>query len=163
MHHFSYGLVNLPSGRMKSREGTVVDADDIMDEMSNLAAEEIKKRHPDLLDKEVKARAEVIGLGAIKFHMLKMDSAKDLVFDPKESISFEGETAPYIQYTHVRACSILRKARRENHEITSPVSFEALNLAEELAVIRILYSFPEVIAKSAEFYKPHHLAQHLIA
>jgi arginyl-tRNA synthetase len=159
LHHLSYGLVNLPSGRMKSREGTVVDADDIMDETSGLAEKEIKKRHKGLSPEEIKKRAEIISLGAIKFFMLRTDSSRDVVFNPEESLSFEGETGPYVQYTHARACSILRKA---GNKVSSKVNLDQLNLDEEKAVIRLLYDFPERIVKAAETYKPHHIANHLI-
>ena len=158
LFHLSYGLVNLPSGRMKSREGTVVDADDIMDETSALAEIEIKKRHKSLSEKEIKRRAELISLGAIKFFMLRTDSARDVVFNPEESLSFEGETGPYVQYTHARSCSILRKAGN----ISGKINYSLLNQEEELAVIRLLYDFPEAIEKSAKDYKPHHIANHLI-
>jgi len=160
LHHLSYGLVNLPSGRMKSREGTVVDADDIMDETSELAKKEIKKRHKGLSSKEIMKRAEIISLGAIKFFMLKTDSARDVVFNPEESLSFEGETGPYVQYTHARACSILRKA---GSKFSTKVNYSLLNQDEELAVIRLLYDFPAVIVKAAKDYKPHHIVNHLIA
>jgi len=158
LHHLSYGLVNLPSGRMKSREGTVVDADDIMDETSALAEIEIKKRHKGLSAKEINKRAEIISLGAIKFFMLRTDSARDVVFNPEESLSFEGETGPYVQYTHARACSILRKAGKSSGKI----NYSLLNQEEELAVIRLLYDFPAAIEKAAKDYKPHHIANHLI-
>jgi len=160
LFHLSYGLVNLPSGRMKSREGTVVDADDIMDEVSSLAKKEIKKRHKTLAEKEVESRAEMISLGAIKFFMLKTDASRDMVFNPEDSLSFEGETGPYVQYTHARSCSILRKAKGK---ISSKVNFESISLAEELAVVKLLYEFPEVLAKAAEMYKPHQIAQYLIS
>jgi len=163
MHHLSYGLVHLPSGRMKSREGTVIDADDIMEEVAGLAEKEIKKRHEDLSDEEVKKRAGMISLAAIKFFMLHTDAVKDIVFDPEGSMSFEGETGPYIQYTHARAHSILRKAKKEHKmEISLHASFENFNLDEEFAVVKKLYEFPEVIEKVSQTYKPHHLAQYLI-
>ena len=163
LYHLSYGMVHLPSGRMKSREGTVIDADDLMDEVSSLAEEEIKKRHSGLSEEKVKERAELIGIGAIKFFMVKTDPVKDIVFDPKESLNFEGETGPYVQYTHARACSILRKAKKdEKLEAVSQVSFDQFSLAEELAVVRLLYDFPSVVRKAANTYKPHHLAQYLI-
>ncbi|MBT4651405.1 arginine--tRNA ligase [Candidatus Woesearchaeota archaeon] len=160
LHHLSYGLVNLPSGRMKSREGTVVDADDIMDETSQLAEKEITKRHKNLNKKETKKRAEIISLGAIKFFMLKNDPTRDIVFNPEESLSFEGETGPYLQYTHARACSILRKAKNTPY---SKVKFDQLKLAEELAVIKLLYNFPQIINKASHTYKPSLIAQYLIS
>jgi len=163
LYHLSYGMVHLPSGRMKSREGTVIDADDLMDEVSGLAAKEVKKRHQNLTEEKVKARAELIALGAIKFYMVRTDPVKDIVFDPNESLNFEGETGPYVQYTHARACSILRKAKEEKNLNVSPiVDYSTFNQAEELAVVKLLHNFPEVIVKSADTYKPHHLAQYLI-
>lgn len=164
LYHLSYGLVHLPSGRMKSREGTVVDADDIMDEVVSLAEKEVKKRHKSLTAKETKKRAEMIGLGAIKFFMLKIDANRDMVFNPEESLSFEGETGPYVQYTHARACSILRKAKSEQKmSVSDKVKFEILNLSEDSTLIRLLYQFPEVLLKVGQTYKPHHLAQYLIS
>ncbi len=160
MYHLSYGLVHLPSGRMKSREGTVIDADDVMEEVFQLAKREIVSRHHDLTEEEVKKRAKAISLGAIKFFMLQTDAVKDIIFNPEESLSFEGETGPYIQYTHARACSILRKA---NVEINIHASFENFNREEELAVIKRLYEFPEIVMRSAQTYKPHHLAHYLIS
>ena len=164
MHHLSYGLVNLPSGRMKSREGTVVDADDIMNEVAALAKKEITQRHKDIPEKEIHQRAEAIALAAIKFFMLQTDAVRDIVYNPEESLSFEGETGPYLQYTHARACSILRKAKEE-HNLTPNVhiDFSQLQLPSEFAVIRQLYNFPEVILKTAESYKPHLLCHALLS
>ncbi len=163
MQHLSYGLVNLPSGRMKSREGTVVDADDIMDEVAELASAEVRKRHPHLAKEKAQERAEQIALAAIKFYMLHTDFARDIVYNPEESLSFEGETGPYLQYAHVRTCSILRKAKKEhNLAVHYPVNFELLALQEEQAILRSLALFPEIVLKTAETYKPHHLAQYLI-
>ncbi|HLC58324.1 MAG TPA: arginine--tRNA ligase [Candidatus Nanoarchaeia archaeon] len=157
LSHLSYGMVHLPSGRMKSREGTVIDADDIMNEMSKLAEVEIKKRHSSLPEKETKKRAEIIGLSAIKFFMLKMDAAKDIIFNPEESLSFEGETGPYLQYTHARASSILRKAKQKKGKI----NFNLLKEPQELAVINLLSQFQEKIKETINSYKPHILAKYL--
>jgi len=158
LHHLSYGLVHLPSGRMKSREGTVVDADDIMDEVAKLAEKEIKQRHR-LSLKEIKKRSEFIALGAIKFFMLKIDPNKDMIFHPEDSLSFEGETGPYLQYTHARAASILRKAPK----LKSKINFQLLNQEVELKLINLLYQFPEITQKAAQTYKPHYLANYLIS
>ncbi len=158
LYHLSYGLVNLPSGRMKSREGTVVDADDIMDEISSLAEKEIKKRYEHLKEKKVKERAELISLGAIKFFMLKTDASRDMIFNPEDSLSFEGETGPYVQYTHARSCSILRKAEK----ISSKADYSLLVDDSELNVIKLLYSFPEKIEDAANNYRPHTICRYLI-
>jgi len=158
LYHLSYGLVHLPSGRMKSREGTVVDADDLIDEISTLAAAEIRKRHK-LSATELFNRAENISLSAIKFFMLKNDPLKDMIFNPEESLSFEGETGPYLQYTHARACSILRKA---DFKINLKVDYSLFG-TEGISVIKLLSQFNEVVEKCARTFKPHHLAQYLIA
>ncbi len=158
LFHLSYGLVHLPTGRMKSREGTVIDADEIMDEMKALAEVEIKKRYEHLSEKEVHARAEMIGLGAIKFFMLRSDAHRDIIFNPEESLSFEGETGPYLQYTHARACSILRKAGKlplnANHSL--------LESKPEQVIITLLMNFPKIIDDVATHYRPHVLCRYLL-
>lgn len=158
LYHLSYGLVNLPTGRMKSREGTVVDADDFMDEISALAEKEVKARFKDLSEKEIKRRAEFIGLGAIKFFMLRTDAIRDIIFNPEESLSFEGETGPYLQYTHARASSILRKAKSKAGKIKADLLMED----SELKVITLLSQFPDRVAEVAESYKIHLLCRYLL-
>ena len=163
LYHLSYGLVHLPSGRMKSREGTVVDADDIIDEVANIAATEITKRHDSLLPEEMSQRADAIALAAIKFFMLQTDPGKDIVFNPEESLSFEGETGPYLQYAHARACSILRKGKKEyGLAVSEKVSFEHFHQQEVLRLIKLLSQFSDTIADVVRTYKPHILAQYLI-
>ena len=157
--HLSYGLVHLPSGRMKSREGTTVDADDLMEETVNLAKKEIKKRHKDLSEKEINKRAEIIGIGAIKFLMLKYDNVTEFIFDPDEAISFEGETGPYVQYAHARISSILKKY---NKKVTNKIKSSVLNTQEDEKVILLLSKFPEIAEESANSYKPHLLARYLL-
>ncbi len=158
MRHLSYGLVHLPSGRMKSREGTVVDADDIMDEMSALAEKEVRKRHKNLSATEIRRRAESIGLAAIKFFMLRTDALRDMVFNPEESLQFEGETGPYVQYTHARACSILRKAGK----LPSTADFSLLRTAEEKRLVSLLTQFPEIVHEAAATYRLHILCRYLL-
>jgi arginyl-tRNA synthetase len=104
-------MIELPNGKMKSRTGNVIDADNLIDELHQTSYEEIKKRYPDLDDNQAHERAEKIAFGAINFFMLKIDPAKGFVFDPAESLSFEGETGPYIQYTYARSGAILNKAK----------------------------------------------------
>lgn len=159
LHHLSYGMVNLPTGKMKSREGTVVDADDILNELSALAEQEVLKRYEHLSKEEVKKRGEFIALGAIKFFMLKTDAVKEMIFNPQESISFEGETGPYIQYTHARACSILRKAP----PTSVVVDYSLLKEKEEQALVRLIYNFPEQAGKAAEQHKPHLITNYLMS
>ena len=159
LYHLSYGLVNLPSGRMKSREGTVVDADDIMDAVVGLAAHEIETRYPDLSDIEKKKRAELIGLGALKFFLLKTDPVRDMVYDPAESIRFDGETGPYLQYTHARACSLLEKAKYRK----AACDYSLLGGVHEQAVIKLLADFPARVGESSTQYGPHILCHYLLA
>jgi arginyl-tRNA synthetase len=111
LYHLSYGMVNLPEGKMKSREGTVVDADDLINETKNLVKEELKKRY--ILDeKEIEKRSLIIALSAIKYMLLKTSIKKDMTFNPKESIAFEGDTGPYLLYSYARANSILKKTKK---------------------------------------------------
>ena len=112
LYHLSYGMVNLPSGRMKSREGTVVDADDLIEDMylEAKATSEESGKLDDVDDAEKDKLYHMIGLGALKYFILKVDPRKKMLFNPKESIDFNGNTGPFIQYTHARICSILRKA-----------------------------------------------------
>lgn len=159
LYHLSYGLVNLPTGRMKSREGTVVDADDFMDEMSTLAEQEVRSRYSTLSEAEIKKRAELIGLAAIKFFMLKTDASRDIVFNPEESLTFEGETGPYVQYAHARACSILRKVAKRGLKL----DFSLLCTPSEKALIFLLSQFPLKLEDAAHAQKPHLLCQYLIA
>ncbi len=158
LYHLGYGLVHLPSGRMKSREGTVIDADDIMDEMSSLAAKEVEIRYPQLAKKEKKRRAELISLAAIKFFMLKTDPIKDIVFNPKESLTFEGETGPYLQYSYARASSLLRKAgvvraAADYYQLTEPI---------EQNILVILSQYQDQLKEAAVHYKPHLLCRYLL-
>lgn len=157
LYHLSYGLVNLPTGRMKSREGTVVDADDIMNETSGLALNEVNSRYPKISAKEKKERSEFIALGALKFFMLKNDAVRDMVYNPEESLSFEGETGPYVQYTHARACSILRKEK-----VAGTINYNLLQEQQEKAVTLLLEKFPSIIMQAAELYKPSLICHYLI-
>jgi len=152
-YHLSYGMVFLPSGKMKSREGTVVDADDFMDEIEKMAKEEIKKRNK-LYGGKLTELSRKIGLGAIKFFLLKYDEHKDFVFNPEESLSFEGETGPYLQYSLVRAKKILEKS--------GTPSFKNLKFSEpeEFELIKKMSDFPEIVESAALKYKPHLLANY---
>ena len=130
--HFSYGMVELPEGKMKSREGTVVDADDLMAEMINTAHETSQElgKLDGVTEEEAAAISRMVGLGALKYFILKVDPKKNMTFNPKESIDFNGNTGPFIQYTHARIQSILRKAADQG--ITTPEKLEkALTLSEK--------------------------------
>ncbi len=158
LFHLSYGLVNLPTGRMKSREGTVVDADNIIDDIVALAEKEVTPRYPDLSASEKKKRAELIGLGALKFFLLKIDPIRDMVFNPEESIRFDGETGPYLQYTHARACSLLKKAQFKSGKC----EFALLAGVHEQTIIKLLAEFPDCVMESVDQSAPHILCHHLL-
>lgn len=154
--HLAYGMVNLPEGKMKSREGSVVDADDLIDMMIDLARKEIKLRYKGLSKKEVEERAKVIGLGALRFFILRIDPYKDMVFDPKQSISFEGDTGPYVQYGYARCSSILRKGKK-----VGKVDYSLFN-QYDFALASLLGKFPDVVDKAAFDFKPSSIAYYLL-
>ncbi len=158
-YHLNYGMVYLPEGRMKSREGTIVDADDLIAEIRNLAEKEIKKRHKKITEKEIDKRAKAIGDGALRFFILKMDPYKDMVYNPEESISFEGETGPYVQYTHARISSILRKYKGKTKK---NVDYSLLKEEIEQNLVRQLSLFSDIIKQTALHYKPSILCRYLI-
>ncbi|MFX0033870.1 MAG: arginine--tRNA ligase [Candidatus Hodarchaeota archaeon] len=157
--HLSYGMVNLPSGKMKSREGTIVDADDVIMEVEEFALKEVEKRYPDISLIEKKKRAETIGLSALKFYILKYNPSKGFIFNPEESISFEGETGPYIQYCYARIHSIINKSTLE---IGSNVNWGLLKHEKELVLVKWLTYFPETINSSEKTYNIHLIAQYLL-
>lgn len=156
-HHLSYGMVELPSGRMKSREGTAVDADDLIADVVALAASEIREKNPDLPEDEVMRRAEVIGIGAIKFYLIRSNPKQKIKFDPQESIAFDGVTARYAQYAYVRAASVIEKAHAAGIVMDS-VAYAALGNEEERVLAQALLSFGKSIGKAAEQYNPAVLA-----
>lgn len=154
LYHLSYGMVDLPSGKMKSREGTVVDADDLMQDMHNTAkniSEELGKIE-DFTHAQKDDLFDIIGLGALKYHILKVDPRKRILFDPQESVDFQGNTGPFIQYTYARIQSILRKNTYDlkGVQIDSSISFEGI----EKELIKNLNQFPETIALAANQYSP---------
>jgi len=168
LFHLSYGMVDLPSGKMKSREGTVVDADDLIQEMTD-TAEEISKelgKLEDYSEDEKKALYKTIGLGALKYYILKVDPKKRILFDPKESIDFQGNTGPFIQYTYARIQSILRKANVDDAVALSTstalsINFDEVSLHEkEKQLIKQLEQFPEVIQSAAEQHSPALIANY---
>lgn len=151
--HLSYGMVELPEGRMKSREGTVVDADDLIKETKNLAAEELKERYQ-LTEEEMEDRSLKIALSAIKYTLLKIDITKNMLFDPKKAISFEGDTGPYLLYSYARASSILRKAGLP--EFSIPTTQEN----PETKLIKKLYSFSTAVKYADERLSPSVIANY---
>lgn len=156
IYHLSYGMVELPSGKMKSREGTVVDADDLVEEMINISkqkTEELGKVN-DFSAEELTELYKTIGLGALKFFLLRVDPKKKMIFNPEESIEFQGFTGPFIQYTHARIKSILRKHGKPN---SASSSTESLLLLEK-EVIKHLELFPATIAEAAQEHDPSKIA-----
>lgn len=157
LFHLSYGMVDLPSGKMKSREGTVVDADDLIEEMTATAkqlSEELGKVEG-LAEPERNALYHTLGLGALKYFILKVDPRKRMMFDPNESIDFNGNTGPFLQYTHARISSLVRKGEA----MQLPAGPYALN-HEEQELIKTLLQFPEVVQEAAAQYEPSHVAQY---
>lgn len=161
-YHLAYGMIYLPDGRMKSREGKVVEADDLVEEMKGVAEAEIKKRHKDLDKKEVDKRKEIIGMGALKFFVLKFDPMKDFVYNPEESISFEGETGPYVQYAHARICSILRKEANESKFNPEKIKKFEFNNEKEFRLIKLMANFSNAVNDAAENYKPSLMARYVL-
>ncbi len=158
-HHLSYGMISLPEGKMKSREGTVVDADDIIEEIQNLAFEEVNKRYPKLSKDEKTRRATIIGMAALKFFILKFSPKSDFIFNPKESIAFEGETGPYIQYCYARIESIISKSKEK---VDLDINYELLNHEKELSLIKQLNYFPEIVNQTINTYGIHLIPQYLL-
>jgi arginyl-tRNA synthetase len=157
LYHLSYGMVDLPSGKMKSREGTVVDADDLIEDMSQTAkkiSEELGKID-DFSDDEKEGLYQTIGLGALKYYILKVDPKKRILFNPEESVDFQGNTGPFIQYTYARIQSILRKAG-PTEKIPANYSLHE----KEKEVLKSLQLFPEVIQQAAENYSPALIANY---
>ncbi|MFM7487692.1 MAG: arginine--tRNA ligase [Cytophagales bacterium] len=156
-YHLSYGMVDLPTGKMKSREGTVVDADDLMQEMAEEAEKQTRElgKIDDATDEEIKNLSEQIGLGALKFFLLKVDPKKRMMFDPNESIQLQGHTGPFIQYTHARIKAILRKAAAMNIHPT-PNDMEAVsNLHDaERAIVFRINNYVNKLNEAAREYSP---------
>jgi len=156
--HLSYGMVDLPSGKMKSREGTVVDADDLMNEMVSTAqsiSEELGKLEG-FNEEELAAIYEMIGMGALKYFILKVDPKKRMMFDPSESIDFNGHTGPFIQYTHARICSLQRRAADLGTEAKPGSTLHA----KEKELLKVILRYPEVIQEAANDYSPAVIANY---
>ena len=164
LYHLSYGMVDLPTGKMKSREGTVVDADDLMQEMIETAEQHTKElgKIEGFTEAQAKELYEILGLGALKYFLLKVDPKKRMLFNPQESIEFQGYTGPFVQYSHARIAAILRKADQIGVNYNSPDFSEVSELAEsESALILLLNDFKKKIQVAAEEYSPAVIAQYL--
>jgi len=150
--HLSYGMVELPEGKMKSREGTVVDADDLIDEMINTAREKSQElgKLDGYTDEEKENVYRIIALGALKYFILKVDPKKGMMFNPKESIDFNGNTAPFIQYTYTRIQSILKKIEQEDISFDKTIEISS----KEKDLIKTIFDFPNVVKSAADTYSP---------
>ena len=158
--HLSYGMVELPEGKMKSREGTVVDADDLIEQMYQVAkaTSEESGKLEGISDEEKERLYRMIGLGALKYFILKVDPKKKMLFNPKESIDFNGNTGPFIQYTHARICSILRKAAEQNLSAALNPAVELS--AKEIRLVKILGAYPQKVAEAAAALSPAVIANY---
>ena len=160
--HFSYGMVELPDGKMKSREGTVVDADELMDEMTRVArqASEGRGMYAEMSEEERDATARIVGLGALKYFILKVDARKNMLFNPSESIDLNGNTGPFIQYTHARICSILRKAAAEGIDVGRKLPADTPVNDTERELIQRLSEYAAVVTQAAKDYSPSVIANY---
>ncbi|MBN2639867.1 MAG: arginine--tRNA ligase [Bacteroidales bacterium] len=161
IYHLSYGMVELPHGKMKSREGTVVDADDLMEEMAQTAkktSEELGK-FDDFTAEESKELYDMIGLGALKYFILKVDPKKNMMFNPEESIDFNGNTGPFIQYTHARIRSVLRKSEENSIDFSEPTSITSLEKKEK-TLLQLLHEFPQVVEIAGSQMSPAQIANY---
>jgi arginyl-tRNA synthetase len=164
LYHLSYGMVDLPTGKMKSREGTVVDADELMEEMVTTAAHHTKElgKIEGFTEEQAIELYEMLGMGALKYFLLKVDPKKRMLFNPQESIEFQGNTGPFIQYSHARIAAILRKAEQIGVDLSADSFANLSELAEtESALIQLLNDFERKIKMAAEEYSPAILAQYL--
>ena len=161
--HFSYGMVELPNGKMKSREGTVVDADDLIQTMiqdaSQMSADKVNKLE-DITPEEAQEIARIVGMGALKYFILKVDARKNMLFNPEESIDFNGNTGPFIQYTYARIRSILRKAQAQGIEIPAELPTTAVLSDKEVSLIQHLNDFASVVRQAASDYNPSCIANY---
>ena len=160
--HFSYGMVELPEGKMKSREGTVVDADDLMAEMIDTARETSMElgKLDNCTPEEIESIARMVGLGALKYFILKVDPRKNMTFNPKESIDFNGNTGPFIQYTHARIKSVLRKATEQGINFGTEIDNSLAISEKESYLIQLLSEFPAVVKQAGEEFSPALIANY---
>jgi arginyl-tRNA synthetase len=161
--HFSYGMVELPNGKMKSREGTVVDADELIVDMIDEArktSDELGK-FKDMTDVEKQEIARIVGLGALKYFILKVDARKNMLFNPEESIDFNGNTGPFIQYTHARIRSIMRKAEADGIVIPTALSEDAPLNDKEVQLIQKMAEFSAAVKDAGDNYNPAGIANYV--
>jgi arginyl-tRNA synthetase len=162
LHHLAYGMVNLPEGKMKSREGIVVDADDLVRDLEALAVDEIRAKDREAEIEDLAGTAEKIALGALNYYLLQPSPYKDMIFDPRESISFSGSTGPYLQYTGARICSMLRKYEQRKEGFREGSLDVGLLCQEgEWRIIKLLAGYPDAVLAAARDLNPSSLTAHL--
>ncbi|MGV8171785.1 MAG: arginine--tRNA ligase [Candidatus Woesearchaeota archaeon] len=171
-YHFSYGMVELPEGKLKSREGNIVDTDNLLQDVQDMCIEELKKRYENLSEKELYDRAKIISLSAVRFFFLKFDPLKNFVYNPKESLSFEGETGPYIEYSYARINSIFKKFKEKGgidsinsdhlDEYFKRTHTELLTENNEFEIVKTLEKFPSIVDDAAKNFKPSSIAHYLL-
>ncbi len=162
LFHLSYGMVELPEGKMKSREGTVVDADDLVEEMVGTAHEMSKElgKLDGLSETEVASICNTVGLGALKYFILKVDPKKNMTFNPRESIDFNGNTGPFIQYTHARIRSVLRKAQEMGLDVSKLISSQSITANKEIELIKLISDFPAIVEQAGKELSPSLIANY---
>ncbi len=163
IYHLSYGMVELPQGKMKSREGTVVDADDLMEEMFQTAKKmttELGKVN-DFSEEEAAQLFEMVGLGALKYFILRVDPKKNMMFNPEESVDFTGNTGPFIQYTHARIKSLLRKAAEKGHKVDASIDASYALLPKEKEILKVMAEYPDIVKLAGDTYSPAHIANYV--
>ncbi len=162
LFHLSYGMVNLPEGKMKSREGTVVDADDLLAELSEMAKQEIRDKGREGEIEDIEGTAKKIALAALNYFLLQVSPYKDMIFNPRESLSFTGNTGPYLQYMGARIASMLRKYdERKGEYATGKFTPEKLTVPEEWEIVKLMAAFPESVALAAKELNPSVIANYL--
>ena len=171
-YHFSYGMIELPEGKLKSREGKVIDTDNLLIEVKNICIDELKKRYENLTEDELNVRSQIISMSAIRFFFLKFDPLRNFVYNPKESLSFDGETGPYIEYSYARINSIFRKLKdKENIDIKDTeelnkyfqnINIELLSEKNEFEIVKTMDKFPTVVIDAAKSFKPSMITHYLL-
>jgi len=161
LYHLSYGMVNLPEGKMKSREGTVVDADDLIDSLRDMALEEIRSKEREEVLSDPEETAEKIALGALHYFLIQVSPTRDILFDPKESLSFNGNTGPYLQYMGARISSLLRKAEEGTGVNAAQPQLALLTGDAEWELIKTLCAYNDAVANAAANMDPSLVAAYL--
>jgi arginyl-tRNA synthetase len=160
-------MVELPEGKMKSREGNVVDTDNLIEEVKNMCSDELIKRYEDKLSsEELNNRSEIIAMSAIRLFFLKFDPARNFVYNPKESLSFDGETGPYVEYSYARINSIFRKLKEKQEfdaeEYFKHIDYSLLKEGNEIAIVKTLDKFPSIVEEAANDCKPSSIARYIL-